>query len=187
MAVARTVPAGLSISPSGPVSGTPTTAGTSQVTVTASSGTAAGSVAFAWTVNPDFSGTHRLLTGGKALDNGNSTTAGRQLTTTTAGNKTNQKWQFVRQTDGSYQLVNVRSGMCADVNGGSTAAGAAIIQWQCSGDSNQRWNLRKLPDGSVTVASACSGLLLTTASTASGALVTQQPDTGSALQRWSIN
>ncbi|MFH8840583.1 RICIN domain-containing protein [Streptomyces sp. NPDC017868] len=181
------LPAGLSISPSGLVSGTPTTAGTSQVTVTASSGTAAGSVAFAWTVNPDFSGTHRLLTGGKALDNGNSTTAGRQLTTTTAGNKTNQKWQFVRQTDGSYELVNVRSGMCADVNGGSTAAGAAIIQWQCSGDSNQRWNLRKLPDGSVTVASARSGLLLTTASTASGALVTQQPDTGSALQRWSIN
>ncbi|AJF68966.1 RICIN domain-containing protein [Streptomyces vietnamensis] len=181
------LPAGLSISSAGLITGTPTTAGTSQVTVTASSGTATSSVAFAWTVNPDFSGTHRLITGGKALDNGNSTTAGRQLTTVTAGGKTNQKWQFVRQSDGSYELVNARSGLCADVNGGSTAAGAAIIQWQCSGDSNQRWNVRRLPDGSVTVASARSGLLLTTASTASGALVTQQPDTGSALQRWSVN
>ncbi|WP_369148594.1 RICIN domain-containing protein [Streptomyces sp. R44] len=184
---ANGLPAGLSISSSGLITGTPTTAATSQVTVTASSGTATGQVAFTWTINPDFSGTHRLITGGKALDNGNSMTAGRQLTTVTAGNKSNQKWKFVRQSDGSYELVNVRSGMCADVNGGSTAGGAAIIQWQCSGDSNQRWNVRQLPDGSVTVTSVRSGLLLTTASTASGALVTQQPDTGSALQRWSIN
>lgn len=181
------LPAGLSISSSGLITGTPTAAATSQVTVTASSGTATASVALTWTVSPDFSGTHRLITGGKALDNGNSTTAGRQLTTVTAGNKTNQKWQFVRQSDGSYELVNVRSGLCADVNGGSTSAGAAVIQWQCSGDSNQRWNVRRLPDGSVSVASARSGLLLTTASTASGALVTQQPDSGSALQRWSVN
>ncbi|GAA1220487.1 hypothetical protein GCM10009665_08200 [Kitasatospora nipponensis] len=46
------LPAGLSISAAGLISGTPTTAGTSSVTVTASSGTASGSTSFTWTVNP---------------------------------------------------------------------------------------------------------------------------------------
>jgi serine protease len=45
------LPAGLSISSSGLISGTPTTAGTSNVTVTASSGTASGSTTFSWTVS----------------------------------------------------------------------------------------------------------------------------------------
>ncbi|MEY9878022.1 subtilase family serine protease [Streptacidiphilus sp. MAP12-33] len=45
------LPAGLSISSSGLISGTPTTAGTSNVTVTATSGTASGSTSFSWTVS----------------------------------------------------------------------------------------------------------------------------------------
>ena len=45
------LPAGLAISASGLVTGTPTTAGTSNVTVTASSGTATGSTAFSWTIS----------------------------------------------------------------------------------------------------------------------------------------
>jgi hypothetical protein len=44
------LPAGLSISSSGLITGTPTTAGSSTVTVTASSGTASGSTTFAWTI-----------------------------------------------------------------------------------------------------------------------------------------
>jgi serine protease len=47
------LPAGLSISPSGLISGTPTTAATSSVTVTATDGTgASGSARFMWTINP---------------------------------------------------------------------------------------------------------------------------------------
>ena len=47
------LPAGLSISSSGLISGTPTTAGTSNVTVTAADTTgASGSASFTWTVNP---------------------------------------------------------------------------------------------------------------------------------------
>ena len=44
------LPAGLSISSSGLISGTPTTAGSSSVTVTATSGTASSSTTFSWTV-----------------------------------------------------------------------------------------------------------------------------------------
>ncbi|MFD8972638.1 MULTISPECIES: RICIN domain-containing protein [unclassified Streptomyces] len=184
------LPAGLSISASGLISGTPTTVGTSTVTVTASSGTASGSTTISWTVNPagtDLTGTRTLVTGGKALDNPNhSTTSGTQLITWTASGGSNQNWQFTRQTDGSYQLVNGSSGLCADVSGGSTTAGAQIIQWTCTGGSNQRWIVTKQVSGAYTVASARSGLLMTAASTSNGALVTQQANTGSATQQWTI-
>ncbi|MFE5587522.1 RICIN domain-containing protein [Kitasatospora sp. NPDC056531] len=181
------LPAGLSVSPSGLISGTPTAAGTSTVTVTASSGTTSASTSLTWTVNPALSGNHALTTGGKALDDADAgTAAGNHLITWAASGSSNQLWQFRQQPDGSYELVNGLSSMCADVSGGSTAAGTQIIQWPCSGGSNQHWNVRLLANGSYTVTSARSGLLLTTASTADGALVTQQPDTGSPLQQWSI-
>ncbi|MET8629133.1 RICIN domain-containing protein [Kitasatospora sp. NPDC004669] len=182
------LPAGLSVSPSGLISGTPTAAGVATVTVTASSGTASASTSLTWSVTPAFSGNHTLTTGGKALDDAdNSTTAGNHLITWTTSGSSNQLWQFRPQPDGSYELVNGRSSMCADVTGGSTAAGAQVIQWPCSGGSNQHWNVRLTADGSYAVTSARSGLLLTTDSSADGAQVTQQPDTGSPLQRWSIS
>jgi serine protease len=57
------LPAGLSISSSGLITGTPTTAGTSSVTVTATDTTSAsGSASFSWTVNP--------VPGGNAISNG---------------------------------------------------------------------------------------------------------------------
>ncbi|MEU6949042.1 RICIN domain-containing protein [Streptomyces sp. NPDC046316] len=132
-------------------------------------------------------GVRTLVTGGKALDNpAHSTTPGTQLITYAVNGGANQNWRFTRQPDGSYQLVNVESGLCADVDGGSTAAGARVIQWTCTGGANQRWSVTRRPDGTYTVASVTSGLLLTTASTANGAPATQQPDTGSVLQRWTI-
>jgi serine protease len=48
------LPAGLSISSSGDITGTPTTNGTSTVTVTASDALASGSTSFSWTIGPDF-------------------------------------------------------------------------------------------------------------------------------------
>ncbi|MFF2750544.1 RICIN domain-containing protein [Kitasatospora sp. NPDC058048] len=182
------LPAGLSVSPSGLITGTPTAPGVSKVTATASSGTASASAVFTWTVEPDLGGNHTLTTGGKALDDADhSTAAGNPLITWTASGGSNQVWQFRPQPDGSYELVNGLSSMCADVSGGSTAAGAQVIQWPCSGGANQHWNVRPTADGSYTVTSAHSGLLLTTASGADGAAVTQEPDTGSPLQRWSIS
>ncbi|MFJ5127068.1 RICIN domain-containing protein [Streptomyces sp. NPDC088555] len=133
-------------------------------------------------------GTYTLVAGGKALDNpDHGTTAGTQLITWAVTGNTNQEWKFTRQTDGSYELVNVQSGLCADVEGGSTAEGAKVIQWACSGGSNQHWTVSRQANGTYTVASVKSRMLLTTASTSDGSLVTQQPDTNSPLQHWKID
>ncbi|MEV4560308.1 RICIN domain-containing protein [Kitasatospora sp. NPDC049285] len=181
------LPAGLSISSAGLVTGTPTTAGSSTVTVTASSGTASGSTSFTWSVNPALAGSHTLTISGKALDDPNhSTTQGTQLVTWTANGGANQSWTLTAQADGSYQISNNESTLCMDVDGGSTTAGAKIIQWACTGGTNQHWTVTAASGGGYKVASVKSGLLLTTASTSDGALVTQQADTGSALQRWTI-
>ncbi|WP_328942101.1 RICIN domain-containing protein [Streptomyces sp. NBC_00250] len=182
------LPAGLSISTGGLVTGTPTAAGVSTVTVTASSGSAGGTTTFTWTVSAPLDGVHTLTAAGKALDNpDHGTTAGTQLITWAPTGGLNQNWRFTQQADGSYELKNSQSGMCADVEGGSTSAGAKIIQWTCTQGANQRWNIVRQAGGTYTVASAGSGLLVTTASSADGSLVTQQPDTGSTRQQWTIN
>jgi serine protease len=67
------LPAGLSISSSGLISGTPTTAATSSVTVTATDTTgAAGSASFSWTVNPSGGGgcTAKQLLGNPGFETG---------------------------------------------------------------------------------------------------------------------
>ena len=135
----------------------------------------------------DLTGTHALKNGSNSLDvPSHSKATGTQLTTWTTNGGNNQAFVFTRQTDGTYELKGVESGLCVDVEGGSTAAGAKIIQWTCTGGTNQRWVLAKLSNGSYTVTSVKSGLLLTAASTAAGALLTQQASTGSTLQQWVI-
>ncbi|MFF4174180.1 RICIN domain-containing protein [Streptomyces sp. NPDC001744] len=181
------LPAGLAISSGGLITGVPTREGTSTVTVTASSGSASGTATFTWVVTASLDGTHTLTTGGKALDvPDHSTTAGTRLVVWTPTGGANQRWTFTRQTDGTYELRNAESGLCADVESGSAGAGARIIQWTCTRGANQRWTLTRRSDGTHTLASAASGLLLTAASSGDGASVTQQPDTGAALQRWTV-
>lgn len=132
-------------------------------------------------------GVHTLTTGGKVLESpGRSTTAGTALGIWTPNGGDHQKWRFTRQDDGSYTLVNLTSGLCADVESGSTASGARVIQWTCTGGTNQRWTVGAAADGTSTVASVRSGLLLTAGSTADGAAVTQRPAADSPLQRWLI-
>jgi hypothetical protein len=185
------LPAGLSISSTGLISGTPSTTGSSTVSVTASSGTASGSTSFGWTVNAagsNLNGQRTVVASGKALDDpGHSTTAGTQLITYAPNSGLNQKWTFTQQADGSYSIANGESNLCVDVSGGSTSAGAKIIQWTCTAGPNQEWTATSLGGGVYTLKSVKSGLLLTTASTADGALVTQQADTNSALQHWTIS
>jgi hypothetical protein len=79
------LPAGLSISSSGQITGTPTTAGTNSVTVTAKDTTnASGSTSFTWTVNPSSGGcTAAQLIGDPGFESGGSGSA--WTTTSTLG------------------------------------------------------------------------------------------------------
>jgi len=185
------LPAGLSINAAGLITGTPTTAGTSTVTVTAASGTATGSVTFTWTVNPvtgNLNGTHTVSIAGKALDDPDwSRATGTQLDTWALNGGQNQNWTFAQQADGSYTLTNAYSGLCADDYAGNTAPGTAVIQWTCTANANQHWRVTRIANGAYTLTNVHTGLLMTTSSTANGGLVTQQADTGSALQQWTIS
>jgi hypothetical protein len=139
-------------------------------------------------VSDSLNGARTVSISGKALDNpAHSTTPGTQLITYAANGGANQIWDFTQHSDGSYQLENRESGLCADVEGGALTAGARIIQWTCTGNVNQRWRVVLGPDGGYQITSARGGLFLTAGSLADGAPVTQQANTGSARQRWTIS
>ena len=53
----------------------------------------------------------------------------------------NQTWRIERLGGGTYQIVNVASGLCLDVEGGVRADGARVIQFRCQGNENQAWRL----------------------------------------------
>jgi len=184
------LPAGLTISPTGLITGTPTTAGKYTTRVTASSGRTSSSATFAWTVNPlagDLTGTHTISLSGQALeDPGSSQADGTQMDTSALTGGQNQNWTFARQPDGSYTITNGSSGQCGADNGAFTAPGTTVIQWPCSSSTDMDWQVSELLSGAYTITNVNSGLLLTAASTANGAPVAQQPDTGSALQQWTI-
>ncbi|MGX6741680.1 RICIN domain-containing protein [Streptomyces xantholiticus] len=91
-----------------------------------------------------------------------------------------QKWNVTRNDDGSYQLRNAGSGLCADVAGSSGTSGAQVVQYTCTGTPNQNWLVTD-DSGALTIRARHSGLSL--AATAGG-LVVQATDSGAAAQRW---
>jgi putative Ig domain-containing protein len=80
------LPAGLSISSSGLISGTPTTANTYSVTVTATDSTgASGSASFSWTINGSGSGGNAIANGGFETGSLSGWTASGTTSVTTSG------------------------------------------------------------------------------------------------------
>ncbi|WP_225848288.1 RICIN domain-containing protein [Streptomyces sp. HPF1205] len=85
---------------------------------------------------------------GKCLEVPNSSTSqGTDLDIRTCNGGTNQAWAFeatgsyTSSSNMSYVLVNLNSGLAADVTSGSTTAGAKIEQWPATGGGNQTWTL----------------------------------------------
>jgi hypothetical protein len=103
-----------------------------------------------WTLK-QVAGNVYTLTGvgsGKCLDvPGQSTTQGVQLDIWTCNNGTNQQWaleaagSYTSSSNASYVLVNLNSGLIADVTGASATAGATVEQWAATGGTNQTWTL----------------------------------------------
>src|SRR5215216_4459777 len=49
--------------------------------------------------------------------------------------------------NGTFLIVNRKSGMVLDVASAATANGSNVLQWGGSGGTNQRWTLTELSEG----------------------------------------
>lgn len=119
---------------------------------------------------------------------GSTSTAGAQLQSQTCTGSDFQKWKFVKDSSGHFDLVNVGSGQCIDVTGGSTSNGTNMQQWHCSGAAYQKWNLTDRGSGQFSIVSKYNGLALDVfgASKANGASVVQWAWGGGSNQKWSF-
>jgi beta-glucosidase len=131
------LPAGTSISAAGVISGTPTAAGTSTVTVTAQDAAGAlASTSFVWTVAPAASAVATPLVGagGICLDlAGDSNADGSKVEVYTCNGTNGQQW--AEEADGTLQA----DGKCLDVSAAGTANGALVDIYTCNGTGAQVW------------------------------------------------
>jgi beta-glucosidase len=132
------LPAGLSISSSGLITGDPTTAGTSTVTVIAQDGNGAqASTSFVWTVEPAADGiaaTPLVGNGGLCLDlSSDNNTDGTKVDIYTCNGTDGQQWTI--EPNGTVQA----DGKCLDVVGGGTTNGTLVDLYTCNGTGAQNW------------------------------------------------
>ena len=80
------------------------------------------------------------LSGLQADLNNNSTTAGDHIVQESRSfTNTSQRWSFTKLTGGTWQIGNVRNGLCFD---SETISGVAyVVQNTCTGGATQRWTL----------------------------------------------
>lgn len=67
-----------------------------------------------------------------------------------------QKWNFSRNGDGSYCIVNAASGKALDVKDAAVSSGTNIQQWSRNGSAAQRWFIEYVPGG-FKLSSALNG------------------------------
>jgi beta-glucosidase len=174
------LPAGTSISSSGTITGTPTTAGARTVTVTAQdSAGALATTSFTWTVAPSGSGivtTPLVGYGGLCLDvAGDSNANGTKVEIYTCNGTNGQQW--TEEANGAIHA----DGSCLDVTGG-TANGTLVDLYSCNGTGAQVWQ----PQSNGSLLNPQSGKCLddTGWSTAPGTQVQIWSCTGAANQAW---
>jgi GH25 family lysozyme M1 (1,4-beta-N-acetylmuramidase) len=176
------LPPGTSISSTGRITGWPTTAGTYNVTVTATDALqASGSATFSWTVsnapNQGPAGQVWLQNGGKCLDDpGGQTANGTRPQIWTCLGNTNQRWTVVQ--DGTLRAHGTSA--CLAENG--TGNGAAVVLGACNGSSAQRWQAGTNGELVNTASGRC--LDDTGARTANGTLVQIWACGGGTNQHW---
>jgi beta-glucosidase len=175
------LPAGTSISSSGTISGTPTTAGTTTVTVTAKDGNGAqASASFTWTVAPSGAGIATApLVGyeGLCLDvTGDSNTNGTKVEIYTCNGTNGQQW--TEEPNGTVHA----DGSCLDVTGGGTANGTLVDLYSCNGTGAQVWQPQS--DGALLNPQSGKCLDDTGLSTTPGTQVQIWSCTGAANQSW---
>ena len=174
------LPAGTSISAAGLITGSPTTAGTYTVTVTAKdSAGALADTTFLWTVIPAGSAVATPLVGvgGLCLDLASDNNAdGSKVDVYTCNGTNGQEW-----TEESNGTVHA-AGKCLDVASGSTANNAPVDLYTCNGTAAQLWQ----PQANGALLNPASGKCLNdpNSSTTLGTQVQIATCTGGAAQSW---
>jgi hypothetical protein len=182
------LPAGLSISSSGLITGTPSSGGTFNPVVTATDTTgASGSTSFTWTItggnNGGSTGPLHAVGAAKCMDDPNSaTTGGTQQQIYTCNGQANQTWTHT--TTGALSVTINGQTLCLDANNNGTTNGTKAIIWTCNGQSNQQWTLNS--NGTITGVQSGLCLDVTAASTANGALVELWTCNGGTNQQWTL-
>ena len=106
----------------------------------------------------------------------------------TASDKPAQVWRFVRGSDGSYTIINQKTGMALDVDGSSSVSGANVQIYKQDGTKAQKWNIYQTSGGYVLRA-VCSGggvLDLAGGSKTAGTNIRQYTYNGTTAQKYSI-
>jgi len=174
------LPAGVSISSSGQLSGTPTTAGTYTVDVTATDANGArATTTFLWTVAPSTAGVPTTpLVGyqGLCLDVTSANNAdGTAVQVYTCNGTNSQEW--TEEADGTVHSL----GKCLDVAAGGTTNGTAVDLYTCNGTTAQQ----RQPQSDGTLRNPASGRCLDdTANGLSGTKAQIWDCTAAANQVW---
>jgi beta-N-acetylglucosaminidase len=99
----------------------------------------------------DFSGVYTIST---ALNSklvvavaGASKANGAQIRLSSSGVTPSQRFRFIKNRDGSYEIINVNSGKALTVKGGKAKNGAAVWQRSKKTSKAQKWIIEKAPRG----------------------------------------
>lgn len=104
-------------------------------------------------------------------------------------NASHKKFQFWKQSDGSYVIKPTHTNKCLDVAGASTSDHANIHLWSCHGGDNQRWYVTQVDGWNYEIKSKKSGKCLEVQGgrTNNGGTVVQYRCTRGNNQRWSLS
>lgn len=99
------------------------------------------------------------LSGLQADLNNNSTAPGDQLLQQPRSfTNTSQRWTFTALSGGSWEISNVRNGLCFD---SSTVSGVTyVVQNPCSAAASQQWSLTATSNGYYLISNGSTGLLI---------------------------
>ena len=150
------LPAGLFInSGTGQITGTPNTAATFSVTVTAAdqAGTSRG-VSFTWIINPAAAAGPVKNANGKCLDDsGGGTIKGTKADIWTCNGTPAQKWTY-STTAKTLSVTEGQVTLClADHD--YTGAGTKLVMWTCVGNRNEQWTHKSNGEYVLAVQSLC--------------------------------
>jgi hypothetical protein len=144
-----------------------------------------------WFLTPTSGGYYRI-TMGNDLSNclevsGSGTTNGAPLDEWAYTGGNNQQWKFVPVVvNGIYSLLNLNSGLVADVHHLNTTNGTPVDQYAANGGANQQWGVTNLGGGAYKIIGIQSGRALSTdgGGSGNGTQMDVYDYSGASYQQW---